>query len=79
MRKRVCFLMAAVFLVGAGWIAAGLVRPEVKQPRLATEGTDFHQPEPVGWVFGRLLNVQPSAYSPSSMGAMPPLKTQRQP
>ena len=79
MRKRAFFLMAAVFLVGAGWIAAGLARPEVKQPRLSTEGIYSHQPEPVGWVFGRLLNVPPSAYSPSGMGAMPPLKTQRQP
>ena len=71
MRKRAFSLMAAVFLVGAGWIAARLARPEVEQPRLSTEGTYSPQPEPVGWVFGRLLNVQPSAYSPHGMGGIP--------
>ena len=79
MRKRAFFLMAAVFLVGAGWIVAGLARPEAEQPRLSTEGTYSNQPEPVGWVFGRLLNVQPSAYSPHGMGGIPPTPTPRQP
>jgi hypothetical protein len=74
MKKKAVVLMASVFLFGAGWIATGLFRPKIKQPRSSTAGTHFHQPEPVGWVFGRLLNMQPSAYSPSGMGAMPPPK-----
>ena len=79
MKKKALVLMASVVLVGAGWITTGLFRPEAKQPRLSTADTHFHQHEPVGWVFGRLLNMQPSAYSPSGMGGVPPPEPPGQP
>jgi hypothetical protein len=75
MRKRILVLTAALVIGGGAWLISVLSRPDAAQqtpPRRGSAGTFQQQPlrqqEPVGWVFGRLVGVQQSVYTPAGPG-----------
>ena len=63
MKKCIFYLTAFIAIGLSGWIVTGLLlRRDVGHPR-PSSASALNQ-EPVGWVFGRLIGVRQSVYSP---------------